>query len=560
MKKNGLSRLIYLFAVIGLAFLISCSDDAKPTEATDPPPDDTTDVPPDTTLPTSFDPTRLPGSPYPVSVKPDTLFVVYEDAFTPEQIITIGTLQGVLAQTKPRIYVLERSGDTKHKLWLDDLAARYQTVVNYDYANDLADLINHFKGELAGYILSPTITEEYTHTAISLAGIRKAIVVTSSNEQYAKDAGLALIANTNNMGFGFFINKYKSEMNKTSMCYQTVMGDGAAYLTDYAVFGKMFHMYESSITANFTGVTNVLGNNAALFGWLKDKEPELVREASKKNVFVHAADYCRNLSVLSNYGVTTTQKSHISNPEQKENVHTVCFLISDGDNLQLLLKDFYGSWYNTTKRGKANIGWTMSPALCEMAPTALKLFYDQASGTEGKRDYFVAAPSGVGYMNPDHYADNSSYAALTAEYMKKSDMRVLNIIGNKFEEPYLSSYLLQDQIDGIFYYDYANYAKHAGAMTFSNGKPIITARYNLWPDPKDANGNMLYEDISSLAAKLNAASTDITSPEGYTLVAVNIWSQNVSDIMNCIVKLNESKVRVVAPDEFVALVKRNVTH
>ncbi|HEX2983824.1 MAG TPA: hypothetical protein VHO28_09810, partial [Ignavibacteriales bacterium] len=166
---------------------------------------------------------------------------------------------------------------------------------------------------------------------------------------------------------------------------------------------------------------------------------------------------------------------------------------------------------------------------------------------------------GLGYMNPDYYGDNSSYAALTAEYMKKSDMRILNIIGNQFDEQYLAPYLLQDQIDGLLYYDYADYAKEAGAIKFSNGKPIVTARYNLWPFV-DGTTTPLYESSASLAAKLNNASTDITSADGYTLVAVHIWTQTVTDIMNCAVKLNSEKVRVVAPDEFIALIKKNVTH
>lgn len=555
--KKGFSKLLFPLIIMGLVFIASCADDAKPTESVDPP-QDTTDTPPDTTI-SSFNPTRLAGSPYPVSVKPDTLYVVYSDAFTDEQLLTIGSLQGILAQKKPRIYVLDGTGDSNYKIWLEDLAANYQTVVNYDLAYDFQKLIDRFKSEVNGYILT-TMTETYMHTAISLSGIKQALVVTAGTEQYAKNAGLTeLIANTSKMSFAYFIGKYNSEVNKNIMCYQTVEGSGFRFLTDYAVFGKMFHMYESSIGTNFTDVCRYLTTNAALFGWLKDKEQELVKEASKQNVFVHAADFAKNLSALSNYGVTSQQKGHYTNPETKQNMHTVCFLMSDGDNFQYLLGDFYRSRYNTTARGKRDIGWTMSPAMCEVAPTALKFYYDKASGTEGKRDYFVAAPSGLGYMNPDYYGDNSSYAALTAEYMKKSDMRILNIIGNQFDEQYLAPYLLQDQIDGLLYYDYADYAKEAGAIKFSNGKPIVTARYNLWPFA-DGTTTPLYESSTSLAAKLNNASTDITSADGYTLVAVHIWTQTVTDIMNCAVKLNSEKVRVVAPDEFIALIKKNVTH
>jgi hypothetical protein len=41
-----------------------------------------------------------------------------------------------------------------------------------------------------------------------------------------------------------------------------------------------------------------------------------------------------------------------------------------------------------------NFGWTVSPALSELAPTVLDYFYQNASNTDTAKDYFVAAPSG----------------------------------------------------------------------------------------------------------------------------------------------------------------------
>lgn len=558
MKKKNLAQLIiFVFIMLSITLFVSCSDDPKTTEPKQEEPIDTTDNPPDTTNPESgYAPLRFPDSPFPVSVKPDTLFVVYTNEFNQEQILTIGALQGILAQTKPRIYMLDENEVNGYKIWLEDLAVNYQTVISYEMSRDLAELINHFKSEISGYILS-SMDELYIHSAISLAGIRKAIVVTANNEHYAKDAGLSLITNTNGMGFSFFINKYGSEMSKSSMCYQTI--NMVTYLTDYAVFGKMFHMYEGKVTSTLTRLGQHLNTNAGLFGWIDDKEPELVKASSELGIFVHAANWSKNLSALSNYGVETKQKTYVNDPDTAKNRHTVCFLLTDGDNLGWLLKDFYTSKYNVTQRGKADIGWTMSPAMCELAPTVLKYYYDKASSVSGKRDYFVAGPSGVGYMNPDHYTDNDSYAALTAEYMKKSDMRILNIIGNNMDDQYLTPYTKQDQIDGILYYYYTDYALGKGSIKFVDEKPVITARYNLWPFA-DGTTTPLYESSSSLAAKLNAASTDITTSDSYTLVAVHIWTQGAYDIMNCIVKLNKEKVRVVAPDEFVALVKKNVAH
>lgn len=79
----------------------------------------------------------------------------------------------------------------------------------------------------------------------------------------------------------------------------------------------------------------------------------------------------------------------------------------------------------------------------------------------------------------------------------------------------------------------------------------IGGRYQLWSGQ--------FDDPQSLAAKLNAASTDITSPNGYSLVPVHVWTNTVEDVVTCQGLLN-SNVQVVKPDEFVQLIKNNVIH
>jgi hypothetical protein len=44
--------------------------------------------------------------------------------------------------------------------------------------------------------------------------------------------------------------------------------------------------------------------------------------------------------------------------------------LADGDNIQWLLNDFATSpnWYGSKRRGEMNLGWTVSPALSQLAP------------------------------------------------------------------------------------------------------------------------------------------------------------------------------------------------
>ncbi len=82
-------------------------------------------------------------------------------------------------------------------------------------------------------------------------------------------------------------------------------------------------------------------------------------------------------------------------------------------------------------RGRLPLGWTVSPALLELAPSILQYLYRNASNTAQGNDFFIAAPSGVGYTYPDYYESSQmhEFAALTAAFMKEADMRILNVIG-----------------------------------------------------------------------------------------------------------------------------------
>ena len=537
-KKTKFPKLIHvlsLFLIISAVLWISCAHKGNPVDSGS-----------GTTY--SGQPTRIDNSPYPLSQKPDTLFIVNESNFSDTEVLTIKSLQGILAQSKPRIYCIKSSGDS-YSAFLSDLKNHYGVMADYTYQSDLKGLINHFKGYLNGYILA-NMTQPSIHVAFSLSGIKDALVVIGSDESNIKSLGLSLVEDATNETMQQFYNNHKNDMCKTMLCYQAP--EKANFLSDYAVYGKAYFFYENLSSSISQQIFATMNANSALLGW-GDSENGLVESVSQKSIIVHAADYANNLSAFSNFGVETRQGSYNNNPDVQKDVHTVCFLMTDGDNVQWLLGDFgmSSNWYASPSRKKVNIGWTMSPGFSQLAPTVLKRFYDAAGTSEGGRDYFVAGPSGMGYVFPDTYGSLNSYASLTNSYMKKADLRILNIIGNSMDSKYLTPFLQQDQIDGIFYYYYSNYAQGNGQIYFINGKPVITARYNLWSNT--------FESPESLAEKLNSLSTDITSKQGYSLIAVHVWTNSVDDVARCASLLNKN-VRVVPPDEFVALINKNISH
>ena len=131
---------------------------------------------------------------------------------------------------------------------------------------------------------------------------------------------------------------------------------------------------------------------SAVLGW--GDEHSLVTTASQHSVYVHAADFVSNLAYTSNLPPPPpgffAQRTLRQAPPVTQ-THTVCFLMSDGDNLQWydclplrivvsdhtrtfifirLLRDFAVSpqWYGSPDRGLVSMGWTAPPVLSELAP------------------------------------------------------------------------------------------------------------------------------------------------------------------------------------------------
>ena len=141
--------------------------------------------------------------------------------------------------------------------------------------------------------------------------------------------------------------------------------------------------------------TSHLDTNGVVLGWGPD-EGEFVFAASANNSYVHASDYCKNVAMLSSLSLLSSHKNTINTSNNKTNsirsskaskstrdsrsnskeersvrlqnndkhrhvnatndnddVHTVCFLTSDGDNLQWLFGSFFTDprWFASGGRG-----------------------------------------------------------------------------------------------------------------------------------------------------------------------------------------------------------------
>ena len=488
-------------------------------------------------------PERIEGSVFPYSQTPDTVFIVYDDNFTEDEVLIVQTLQGILAKEKPTIY---RDVGTGSTIWINDLISKGLITPSYSFQDNFIGLISNFKDQINGYVICELHTTS-SNIAISLAGILNAIPVTEKNIGLIESLEIPLLYDLRDKNYSWLLNNFSGSFNKNVVIYQDTIKD--LCLGDYSVFTNSLHFFEDIHSELVDTIFNNMQTNSFLLGWGKD-EYQTINKSSNNSISVLPADYSYNLSLLTNMNSTISQKTHETITKNIDSVHTVCFVMSDGDNIQWLLNWFITDtrWFGNNNRGQLDIGWTISPALSELAPTVMSKIYETSSNTVFGKDYFIAGPSGTGYIYPEKFKDLEIYTQQLNSYMQKSDLNIVNIIGNNFDDYYLYSFLEKPNIDALFYYDFSNYSNHDGSIKFLNNKPIISARFNLWGG---------FNSSQTLSNKINNLPKNPYLESGYSLIPVHNWSNSVDSILLCSELFNEN-VRVVSPDKFVNLIKQNL--
>tara|TARA_B110000444_G_scaffold58151_1_gene54157 strand:- start:1661 stop:3460 length:1800 start_codon:yes stop_codon:yes gene_type:complete len=481
---------------------------------------------------------RINNSPYPFSSPIDSLIVIYDEDFSEEELFTIEILQGQLAKHKPSIY---RDIGTGSSVWINDLEENYNIVTDYNYSGNFLSILSKFKSSIDGYILYDSTS---VNKAISLCAVLNAIPIKEEQLDYMNNLDIIFLDDARNYTFERILKEYSDDLSERIIIYQNP--HKKLFLADYSVFTNSINFFDTLRSDLTTSFFSRMNPNSILLGASEDDEYQTIKKATENLIITQMADYAVNLSTLTNVNTEISQNYHELNFNEFDNAHTVCFVITDGDNIQWLLNWFYtdNRWFGNDKRGKIDIGWTISPALSELAPTVMQKIYKESANTNEGRDYFIAAPSGLGYIFPEKYSELNSYCHLLNDFMIKSDLNIVNIIGNDESNLNLYPYLIQDAIKGIFYYDYSNYSKLNGQITFYNNKPIICARYNLWGG---------FESPSSIIEKINNLPKDPYSEDGYSLIPVHNWSYSVDTLIQIVQGFDEN-INVVAPDEFLNLI------
>jgi hypothetical protein len=492
---------------------------------------------------------RVANSPYPVAASaPDKLFLTSE-SFSYSRKITLQSLQGMIARTKPEI-LRDTHGHA-------EILENYVTI-DRTYYNNFAGLLSLYASAFNGYILCSPRTSS-VNVALSLCAVLNAIAVPDDIEQDAVNAGYTKVLDVRGKDETWVLANYGDQLSKTITSYQAVNDDRALYVGDYSAFAGALQFWDDSATGTLANsVYNRMKPCAVYFGWGAG-EYATVEQISQRSAMIHPSDWSPNLSTLSNIPVKLPrQKQQQSEYKVIEDVHTVCFVITDGDNIQWLSGSHANTnnWMNPDK-ARLKLGWTVSPAFAELAPAIYRKYLENALTTDGARNYLIAGPSGAGYYFPSIYPQLAEQNRFMNNLLRKADLNIVNIIdkdGNHNPDEYLK----QSNVDALFYYSYGSqYQGLNGQIKWYKDKPSIGGRFTLWGNTEDGSDETRNRVCQTLADKLNAQARNTHSASGYSLVSVHIWTMNPSDVLNCISKLDPN-VRVVSPDEFVWLIRKNV--
>ena len=561
MKKHPMRLFCLLLALAAMLSAASCAADPVPPPAESGNEKETGEGPGEETEMNALE--QL-SKKYPLSVckgkvMPKAITVVGIPKSFSEKVM-LGTLQGNLANCSDTQILFQAGCIDYYKQYIKD---GYD--VRFASGGDAWNILGKFKNKIAGYILCDDGENESVNVAISLCGILNAVAVQKSDEKLVKTEGLALVLDVTGKDEKWLReSEYFDKLNKKIAVEQPM--NMAPKLVDYAVMaGAYFSFYNGHSTEEHSEKFGFLDDGALVFGYNNTLgEIQTVDSFGRINACMIPSDHAFNLSTLSAFcKETAEQKTFPAEGKNPEKVHTVCFILSDGDNMQWLTNDFITSdrWYNSPLRGEFEMGWGLPATAIDVTAPVVDYLYDTMKPT----DEFIMELSGLGYTFPSRWDPDelTGMAYDLSSYMSRSGLKYAEILDDHgFNTDVLGAFTYQEGIDGIFYIDYGNYAEYKGKILWSDGKPIVSARYRLWNGLEDGK-------IENVAAGINKASRDPSSPDAYSFVIVHAWSgadengkqtgggsslRAISEVIN----LLKTDVDVVTPTEFMDRIVRNL--
>lgn len=477
-------------------------------------------------------------------------YVLRDSAVTTyEEQILAQAIQGIVAQESSQIYIEKSMGEyDPYTDYFSDLVDTYD--LTYEYVDSVYELVDIFKDKVNGYALYLPHMDS-VNVALTYAGLKQVLPITKDQVESIEALGVEYAIDLTEKDICWVLENFRDEINWDYVIQQNPSYTG---IRDFGVANSGLYLFNHFLVLDADAYTR-MGYDSPMLGWGSTDEVSDVADLSYYGITTVASDHAWNLSVLSaaELQIEAFKQNFDRTPIETEDVHYVTFILSDGDNVQYMLNNYFQSsrTYGAMNRGDVPFGWSIAPTMYDLAPTVLKRYYDSATDN----DYLLAGVSGAGYFYPDVMPEEALqlHVERTNEYFKRLDLDYGVIMGSRKFDVYKSSlaaYANMSEIEGAFLYaNYDRYMGYGGEIWWENDKPFLSARNALW-DTKD---------LAAFAEMINNYDVSPYTIDGYTVVAVHTWSQTYDDVLTVISALDDD-VKVISPYHMMELVKENIPH
>ncbi len=397
-------------------------------------------------------------------------------------------------------------------------------------------------GVLSQYVLCSSTNSESFYVGVSLGGVLNAVVATEETKAMLDEIGYTCVIDvTDKTDAWLRQSEYWGLFNRKVAFEQT--WDIIPDLFDYCVLsGSYINFYNDYYAEEHQAIYEFLDDNAVVFGWNNTLgEMPTVQSLASANISLIPSDYAANLSTLSGFRLESAQqKRNYDDGTDTENVHTVTFIYTDGDNIQYIINAMQGGGlYGSELRGTLDLGWGVPANMLETIPPMATYLYESMT----ERDEFVVALGSIGYTFPSRWSKDAR-ATMTeevAEYMRRTDLRYMLLLDDMaWDEEIFADYTEHNGIDGLFYVGADNVN---GYVVWTNGKPTVGCRSGFTGGYEGG-----YNEILRFLQR-KTLSTDVTKTRSYSMYYVGCWCTGV-DVVSSLAAQLPDNVEVVTPSEF----------
>ncbi|HXR65184.1 MAG TPA: GxGYxYP domain-containing protein [Ktedonobacteraceae bacterium] len=528
-------------------------------------------------------------------------------ASSPDILLSVSTLVGLVNRGQAKIYVIENTDD---EFWLQQLDPALPCTRPVGAGEDvLAHLLRMYGEQVAGLVIYDPNLLDTRNVASTLAALRAGLVVSPelANRLQAAPYHLPVLADLR-------VHGWKSRVQAYAWAYKHVLpecspdllagldpricGSLRSFLVTQRVFTcwldarKIVPMPEAGWQCERGLFKRLLASfqpGALHLGWFVS-EPFSIRLTSRAAMLTLASDHCTNLAIWSSlpgvHAGANAQNSSVASlageastsdeqlsvaasvparvlvenerafseayPSQETakepfdaNAIYLSFTISDGDNLQYCQHRLLHLWRDPA-RGSVPLGWTIAPALWQTMPRLAEFYHQTAT----ENDVLIAGPSGVAYMLPSYWPrrHRAAFLQMTADSLRAMDLTLLQVLDSWTWLSWFSMKFLNPGLQELF----------ARQLAAHGLRGILSGAGGLFPSWRLRAGVPVYQNLG-LALNPQRAQSLIQSAVARKTRFINIyvfaWTTNPGDLQRIVQQL-DSNVRVVTPARLLELIQQ----